>query len=239
MIQNGAATVKRFYKLVTTDKTAEGCTVLLDGRSLKTKAKKSILVPTEALAIAIAEEWQKQGEEIDPLSMPIMTLASTAIDLVEGNEATKIKEISRYAETDLICYYAEGPEDLVNRQRAAWEPLHSWSKDVLAAPLETTDSIIAVPQKKKTLERLSQEVQSMNHWQIAAMQELVSLSGSLVVALALNMGRLKADQAIEATQIEENFQAEKWGVDEEEAAAREQKSQDLRSAVNFLLLLGK
>ncbi len=231
--------MKKFYKSAETKPVEGGYGVLLDNRPLRTNAKKPLVLPTEALAEGIAEEWNVQGEKIKPETMPLMTLASTAIDLIAEDRDGKVAEISKYGETDLICYYADAPEDLVARQRAVWEPLRAWSKEALNAPLISTDSIIAVPQAEASLTNLRNKVDAMSHWQIAVMQELVSITGSLVIALALDEQHLSAEQAIEASQLEENFQAENWGEDEEEAEVRGQKSQDLHSAVNFLRLLNK
>ncbi|MDA9008644.1 ATPase [Alphaproteobacteria bacterium] len=231
--------MKKFYKSAESKPVEGGYGVFLDGRPLRTNAKKPLVLPTDALAAAIAEEWRVQDEKIKPQTMPIMTLASTAIDLIAEDRDGKVAEISKYGETDLICYYADAPKDLVKTQRSTWEPLHAWSNDELNAPLISTDSIIAVPQADASLVNLKNRVDAMSHWQIAVMQELVSITGSLVIALALDAQHLSPEQAIEASQLEENFQAENWGEDEEEAEVRGQKSQDLHSAVNFLRLLNK
>ena len=231
--------MKKFFKSTEARAVDTGFGVFLDGRPLKTRAKLDLHLPTKSLAEAIASEWDVQVETIKPETMPLMSLATTAVDLVAKDLDGKQADMVRYGETDLICYYAEAPEELVARQRAAWEPLHLWCREVLKAPLDSTNSIIAVAQPEQSLQVLEKKVVALNHWQTSGMQEIVSLTGSLVISLALFDRRLTADQAIETIQIEENYQADKWGEDEEEAEARAQKSQDLRAAVNFLLLLDK
>jgi chaperone required for assembly of F1-ATPase len=219
--------VKKFYKEATSRPVETGAAIFLDGRQLKSPAKRDLILPTEALAAQIAKEWGKQGEKILPETMPMMTLASTAVDLVVQDMGPKRAEIERYAETDLICYYADGPDELVARQRASWEPMQAWAAETLFAPLKTTSSIVHIAQAPETVAALRAELASLDHWQLSAMEELVSTTGSLVVSLAALKKHLTPEQMVEVTQIEENYQAERWGEDEEEKVARDQKSQDL------------
>lgn len=229
--------MKRFYKEAAAAPAAGGLAVLLDGRTVKTPARHPLEVPTEELAEAIAAEWNGQGEEIDPRAMPLSGLANAAIDRVAPDPATFAAGLARYGESDLLCYRAEGPQPLIDRQAAAWDPLLAWARRRFDIELLVTAGIIHKPQPAATVERLAAAVAARDAFRLAALSPLVTISGSLVIALALAEGEIALDQAWAAAMLDEAWQAEQWGVDPLAAEALENRKRDFEAAYRFLTLL--
>ncbi len=229
--------MKRFYKDVVISSDAAGHTLLLDGRSIKTPAKAVLKLPTRALAEAVATEWMMQGETIDPRSMPLTRHANTIIDRVIPQRDAVVAEIAKFGSADLICYRASGPADLVARQSEAWDPLLLWAREALGVPLIATADIHAVSQPPASLAALHDAVAAHGDWQLAALHEAVSISGSLVIGLALSRARLTAEQAWRAGQLDELFQVERWGEDSLATAARADRCVALDVAAQLFHLL--
>jgi len=209
---------KRFWKNATVAQVDGGFTVLLDGRGVKTPAKTTLVVPTEDMAVAIAAEWDAQAEKIDPMTMPVTRGANAALDKVTIQKAEVAAMLSAYGDSDLLCYRATDPAALVARQAAAWDPLIAWSADTLQAPLAVHQGVMHVRQHQATLDRFDKLVADLDVFQLAAFHDLVALSGSLVLALAVIHGRLTAAEAWTLSRIDEDWQIEQWGEDDEAQA---------------------
>ncbi|MGE5203319.1 MAG: ATP12 family chaperone protein [Acidobacteriota bacterium] len=229
--------MKRFYKHATVSESERGFGVALDGKPLRTPAKHPLTVPSRALAEAIAAEWQAQGERIDPHALPLTRLASIALDLVAPRRAAVVAEIARYAGTDLLCYRAEEPAELRARQHAAWQPLLDWATQRFDAPLGVTAGVLPVPQPAATLAAFTAAVGAYDTHRLAALHLATAALGSLVLALALVEGRLDAETAFAAAQLDETFQIERWGEDSEQMKRRANLKDDIALAARFVALL--
>ncbi|HYG85887.1 MAG TPA: ATP12 family protein [Azospirillum sp.] len=229
--------MKRFYKTVSVDGVDGGWEVRLDGRSVRSPAKAALVFRSQPLARAVAEEWETQGEEIHPLSMPMMQLASTAVDVVGKNRAAIVDGVAKYAETDLLCYRAEHPRELVERQAKAWQPLLDWATLRYDAPLHVHAGLMPKPQPEDATRALRHAVDAHDDWTLSALQSATAASGSLVVALALMEARIDAAEAFAASQVDETFQIEQWGEDPEAAKRREGLRLDIEAARRFVDLL--
>lgn len=230
--------MKRFYKDATIARSGPGWSILLDGRPVRTPARNPLDLPTQALAEAVAEEWRAQGDKVDPRAMPLTGLANAAIDRVAPDPEAFARSLALYGESDLLCYRAEGPRPLVERQAEAWDPLLAWARRRFDAEFEVTEGIVHRAQPESTLERLRRAVAARDPFALAAMSPLVTISGSLVVALALAEGGIGLDQAWKAATIDDAWQAEKWGEDDLAAAALEARRLEFEAAWRFLGLLG-
>ena len=229
--------MKRFWTLAEVAGRDGGWGVELDGKPLRTPAREPLVVPTEALARAIAEEWNKVEERIDPRSMPLTGLANAAIDCVDPDKQAFADGLARYGESDLLCYRAEGPRELQARQKAAWDELLAWGQRRFDVDFETTCGIVHVTQPDATVARLAHAVSSLDAFHLAALSPLVTMGGSLLVALAVLEGHFSAERAWEAVTIDEQWQREQWGADSEAEAALEAKRSDFFAAGQFLELL--
>lgn len=227
---------KRFYEHATAAQCEGGFSVELDGRAVKTPAGSPLVLPTNALAEAVAAEWDAQGDEIDPKSMELMPLAGTALDRVPDVREGLIEGLLRYADTDLLCYRAGHPEDLAKRQYEAWQPLLDWAADELGGRLNVTEGVIPVTQDESAHTAFKAVLDGCSNWELTALGELVGISGSLVVGLALYKGHIDVDQALKVCHVDEDHQIELWGEDFEAKASRENKAKDLRAAFTFLEL---
>jgi chaperone required for assembly of F1-ATPase len=229
--------VKRFYKAATAAPGPGGVAILLDGRPVKTPARAPLAVPTEALGHAITAEWNAQGEEIDPRAMPLTGLANAAIDRVAPDPQAFAGNLARYCENDLLCYRAETPEPLVRRQADAWDPLLAWAQRRFDVDFEVTAGVIHRPQQPLTVERLGRAVAAYGPFALAALAPLVTVSGSLLMALALAEGEIGLEQAWSAATLDETWQAEHWGNDPLAAAAHDERRRDFDAGYSFLSLL--
>lgn len=226
--------MKRFYKAVTVEDGA----ILLDRRPVKTPARAALSLPAPALAEAVAEEWRAQGDVIDPRSMPLTGLANAAIDRVAADPAGFARDLARYGESDLLCYRADGPAPLVARQAAAWDPPLAWAQARYDVHFLIATGIVHRPQPAETIRRLADAVAARDALALAGLSPLVTVSGSLVLALALAEGALGADAAWAAARVDEDWQAEQWGEDSLAVAAMEGRRRDFAAAARFLSLLG-
>src|SRR5207302_1361327 len=203
--------MKRVYKQATARAAEGGWGVALDGRPMRTPAKHELIVPSAALAEAIAAEWDAQQDEIRPATMPLTRLAATAIDRTATQRALVVVETANYAGTDLVCYRAEHPPALIARQEAAWQPLIDWAIARYDAGLAVTSGIVPQPQAPATLKAFAAAVAAQDDFSLTALHMATAACGSLVIALALLEGRLDAEAAFAASQLDETFQIEAWG----------------------------
>ncbi len=230
--------MKRFYKQAEIRAGASGHEVLLDGRSVKTPARNALLLPTAALAEVVAAEWNAQGETIDPRSMRLTGLANAAIDRVAPDPDAFAAGLARYGESDLLCYRADGPAALVERQSQSWDPILAWARRRFDVDFEVTSGIIHRAQPQATIDRLAHAAASLSPFELAALSPLVTLSGSLIVALAIAEQALDVESAWTAATIDEAWQAEQWGEDAEAAERMANRRAEFESAERFLRLLG-
>jgi chaperone required for assembly of F1-ATPase len=209
---------RRFYKEVTVKAGKLGWEILLDGRNVKTPAKKVLALPTEALAKILANEWAEQGERIDPPLMPATRLAFVTLDRMADTRAETAAEIAKYASTDLLCFRAPQPVDLALAQAAAWDPLLVWAKTDLGAELVSVAGVIPADQDPVALQAILARAASLDDWTLTALAHVTALSGSAVLGLALLEDRIDAEQAFALSTIDENYQISHWGKDEEAVA---------------------
>lgn len=215
-----------------------GWQVLLDGRSVKTPAKAPLVLPTQALAQAVAAEWQAQGADIVPTSMPLTKMANTVIDGVAPRHAAVVDAVAEWGGSDLLCYRADGPAPLLARQAAGWDPWLGWAADTLGARLSVTRGVMPVAQPAAALAALRAAVAAQDAFRLAALHDLVTIPGSLVLGLAVAAGRLAADAAFDLSRIDDDWQAEQWGVDREAAESAARKRADMAAAGRFCALCG-
>ena len=225
---------KRFYKLVGTQSADGGFVVTLDGRHLHSPSGAALLAPTLQLAEGIADEWDAQGETIDAQSMPLMRLMSTAVDRVAAARAQLVDQVAAYAATDLLCYRAEQPADLVRRQKAVWQALLDWADRTYGARLSITTGIIPVKQPEDALAALRRPVEDTSDFELTALSTATAAASSLVVGLAMLTEEIDADAAFEAAELDSSFQIERWGEDSEAAQRRERLMADFKVVERFL-----
>jgi chaperone required for assembly of F1-ATPase len=213
---------RRFYATVAVGEGEGGeWRVLLDGRRARTPGGRLLATPTRALAEMIAQEWSNQGPSIEPASMPATRLAGQVLDGGEAARAAQIAALDRYGASDLLCYFAEAPKTLVERQERVWGPLLDWAQEARGLRFERAAGIIHRPQPPATQERLTQLARDAEPFALAGLALGAALFGSVVLALALQAGRLDAAAAVDAAQLDETYQQERWGLDPEAAARRE------------------
>lgn len=230
--------LKRFYKVATAAPDGQGgFAVQLDGRPVRTPAKAHLVVPHEELAAAIAEEWQSQGEEVDPQAMALNALACTAIDIVTPHRARIVEDLMGFGGHDLLCYWTDETGELLRRQQQHWQPLLDWAAQDLEAPLQKTCGITSQAQPPESLAALQQAIEDHDDLALTGLAAAVKAAGSLVIGLALTRARLDAEQAFALSQLDELYQAERWGEDAEAAKARAALRRELDSARRFLDLL--
>ncbi len=230
--------MKRFYEQASAEKNANGLyTVTLDGRPIKTTTKQPLHLPTLALAKVIADEWQAQGDKIKPEVMPFTTLANPAIDRVMPLQETIALDIASFGGSDLVCYRAEHPESLISRQNNAWQPLVEWVQIKYGIHLKVTAGVVHVAQSEETLRKFNEIVLQLDAFQITTLHEFTNIAGSLVIALAIIEGHLSPEDGYLRSQIDESYQAEMWGADEEASERAQNRYKDFMDAHRFLTLL--
>ncbi|WP_395021867.1 ATP12 family chaperone protein [Dongia sp.] len=228
---------RRFYKEATVVADGDVWRIALDGKVVKTPARNPLGLPTRALAEAIAAEWNAQDVKVKPDTMPLMQLASTAIDRVAPDRDRIIAETAGYAATDLVCYRAEGPDELAQRQAAQWDPLIDWLRERYDVSLQKAAGVMAIPQSDQALAALSRAVAAQDDLQLTALGVMTGAAGSLAIGLAVLEGRISPEAAAEAAQLDELYQAERWGIDPEAEKRRIAQKADLIAARRFLDLL--
>jgi chaperone required for assembly of F1-ATPase len=229
---------KRFWTKAQAEACEGGFTVRLDGRAVKTPAKAALVVPTIAMAEAIAAEWDAQSGEVKPATMPVTRAANSAIDKITAQRDEVVEIIAAYGATDLLCYRALAPVALIARQAEGWDPVLDWAAEALGARLVVTAGVVHVEQPPEALARLTARVAGMTEFQLAGLHDLVAISGSLVLALAVTEGRLGEDEAWALSRIDETWQIEQWGADEEAAELEAARRVAFGEASRFYALCG-
>lgn len=229
--------MKRFWAKADVVEHESGWSVELDGKPLRTPAREPLKVPTRALAEAIAEEWDNVDGEIDPRAMPLTGLANAAVDRVQPDKASFAAGLARYAEADLACYRAEGPQGLIDRQTKEWDALLAWGQRRFDVDFRTTGGIVHVAQPPATIDRLTHAVSMLDPFRLAGLSPLITIGGSLLAALGVLEGAFTAEQAWNAVSVDDRWQLEQWGSDAEAEAALEARRRDFLAAARFLELL--
>lgn len=223
--------MKRFWREVSVTPDRR---VALDGRLVRTPGRAPLLLPTPALAEAVATEWRDVGDTLDPRAMPLTRLANAAIDRIGPDRTNFAAGLARYGDSDLICYRADSPAELAQRQAAVWDPVLAWVRGRYDVHLQPVIGVIHHPQPPAAVERLGEAVAALDAWRLAGLSPLVTLTGSLLLALALLEGALEADRAWAAAHVDEDWQSEQWGEDPLAADRRAHRRREFDAAVLFL-----
>ena len=229
--------MKRFWKAAEIVDAGDGFGIALDGRAMKTPARAELIVPTPALAEAIAAEWNECGDTIDPRAMPLTGLANAAIDRIAPDKDNFAAGVANYAEGDLTCYRAEGPATLVTRQAESWDVLLAWARRRYDVDFACVSGVMHVPQPEETVRKLGHAVATLDAFRLAGLSPLVTIGGSLVAGLAVLEAMMPAEDAWEAVSLDDRWQLEQWGDDPEARAALDARRRDFLSAARFLSLL--
>jgi chaperone required for assembly of F1-ATPase len=225
---------RRFYKAATAGARGDTYAVFLDGRPAKTPGRHGLAVPQQAVAEALAAEWDAQGEHIDPRTMPLTRLVNAAIDQVTGEMAAVRAEIVRYAGSDLVCYRAAGPRALGERQAAAWDPLVLWAREALGARFVLAEGVIHVAQDRAALAAIERAVEPFDPLRLAALSTATTLTGSALLALGVAHRVLSAEEAWNASLVDEDWEMRQWGQDEEALAVRASRWREMEAAAFIL-----
>lgn len=229
--------MKRFWKEVATVEIDDGYAVELDGRRLKTPARADLVGPNQELAEAIADEWRDCAETVDPRAMPLTGLANAAIDRVAAAKDRFAADLAAYGESDLTCYRADGPDALVAQQAQHWDALIDWARRRYDIVFATATGIMHVAQPEATVKRLAHEVAALDAFRLAGLSPLVTVGGSLIAALAVLEKAMSADTAWEAVSLDDRWQIEQWGADDEAVTTLANRRRDFLAAARFLELL--
>lgn len=229
--------MKRFWNTAEVVDADGGYAIALDGRRVKTPARADLVVPSRALADAFAVEWNECGDRIDPRAMPLTGLANAAIDRIATDRQNYAAGLASYGESDLVCYRAEGPELLVQRQAESWDALIAWARRRYDVDFICQTGVMHVAQPEETVRKLAHAVAALDSFQLAGLSPLVTIGGSLVAALAVLEEMLPAEAAWEAVSLDDRWQLEQWGDDPEARAALDARRRDFLAAARFLELL--
>lgn len=231
---DAAPLVRRFYQ----DAAAgPDLAIRLDGKPVKTPGRRDLILPNARLAEAIAEEWQAQEAKVDPRAMPLTGLANAAIDRVAPDPAAFAAGLVQYGESDLLYYRVDEPAALAARQAELWDPILAWAQQRYDAVFELATGIVHMPQPPETVARLAEAVAARSPFALAGLSPLVTISGSLLIALALAEGEISLGRAWTAATLDEAWQAGQWGEDADAAAALAARRRDFEAASRFLSLL--
>ncbi|HEY0622546.1 ATP12 family chaperone protein [Sphingomonas sp.] len=229
--------MKRFWKDAAAVPVEGGHDIHLDGKPVRTPGRVPLTLPSPALAEAVADEWRNVGETIDPRAMPLTGLANAAIDRVAPDPAAFAAGLAKYGESDLLCYRADHPLELRLRQQAAWDPLLDWARTRYGIDPVTTTGVMHRPQSDDTIVKLADAAVALSPFRLAALSPLVTVTGSLIAALALLEGAATPEDVWSAANLDEDWQAEHWGEDELARKARAARRADFDAGARFLSLL--
>ena len=229
---------KRFYADAAVAATAEGFAVHLDGKPVRTPGRALLALPSEAAAALVAAEFSAQGETIDPVSMPVLRLVNTALDGVAADTQAVLEDVMRFSASDLVCYRAGEPEALVARQAQAWDPVLDWARAALGARFFLAEGVMHVEQPRESVGAVGLWLRQRDEpLRLAALHVMTTLTGSALIALAVEAGGLAPDEAWAAAHVDEDWNAELWGEDAEAAARRQARRRDFDAAVALLRAL--
>ena len=226
---------KRFFKSITLRDEPGGIAVLLDGRPVRTPGRRPLAVPSQAVAEEVAAEWERQGEVIDPRTMPMTRLVNTVIEAIVDDPAPVREDVARFVESDLLFYRASGPERLVERQRQLWDPVLDWARDSFGARFVLAEGVMYVPQPEASLNAFRDRLAAdEDPFRVAALHQATTLTGSALLALALAEGRLAVDEVWALAHVDEDWNIEQWGADEEAMERRAARFDEMRVAAVIL-----
>ncbi len=228
--------MKRFYESVEAVPANDGWTVSLDGKSIKTSAKQTLLLPTIALAQGVVQEWQVQDDEIEPLLMPLTRFANAALDRTSTMRIDVIGQVCAYGESDMLCYRVDEPADLAERQVAEWQPQLDWLSRAYGVELQVTARIVLVQQSASALAAVKNAVKSFDDFRLTGLHAVTTACGSIALGLALADGHISADEALKLATLEELYQMEAWGEDLETIRRHDELRQEITSASQFMTL---
>lgn len=228
--------MKRFYKDVSVSEKNKMFMVLLDGKTIKTPQKSLCLMPTKAMALAVAKEWDDQKEDIAPFSMPITKLMNTTIDRIAARRSEIIDELVGFAGSDQVCYRAEDPQDLVALQCKVWDPLLDRIKTLHEIELTQTSGIIFQEQDPEQILKIRALIENIEDFPLMAFYGMTTVCGSITIGINLFEGHISMKDAWDAGHLDENYQVSKWGSDYEAEDRRDNLKTELENSVRFLSL---
>ena len=224
---------KRFYKEAGVADIEGGFAVTLDGKPIRTPSGRQVVIPSRALADNVAAEWAAQGDTIDPVTMPLTRIANSVVEGVVDRVELVSDDLAKYFESDLLFYRAGHPEGLVAREAAHWDPVLFWAAQTLGAHFILSEGVMHVKQPDEAV-KAARAALPGDPWSVAALHMVTTLTGSALLALALDQGARDADQVWAAAHVDEDWNVEQWGVDEEAAARRAARLKDFQAAVTVL-----
>jgi chaperone required for assembly of F1-ATPase len=224
---------KRFYDKTSVDGTEGAFGILLDGKPVKTPARRMLAAPSRALAQAIADEWDVQKDVIDPGKMPLTRLANSIIDGVVDAPGPVAEEIEKYLGSDMLFYRADGPEGLTRAQETHWDPVVAWARDELGARFILAEGVVFTPQPAEAIKAACEAI-PRHPWALGAAHAVTTLTGSALLALALAAGRLETDAAWAAAHVDEDWNLASWGRDEAALARRAARFEEMQAASRVL-----
>lgn len=227
---------RRFYKAVTVEPREGGYAVLLDGRPVKTPARRTLAAPSAALAQALADEWEAQQEVVDPAAMPLTRLANSIIDGVADKPDAVKAEVAKFLGSDLVCYRAGSPDGLVERQAQHWDPLVAWARDALGARFVLGEGVMFVTQPEAAIAAAARAIPD-EPWRVGAVNAITTLTGSALIALAMVQGELSSSDAWAAAHVDEDWNMHQWGRDEQALERRAAREAEMQAAAKVLRLL--
>ena len=227
---------RRFWKNVHVVSSEAGYFIKLDDKILKTPAKRQMMLPTETLAKKVASEWGQQVEEIDPTTMPFTKAANAALDKVSEQFEEVSSLLGEYGDTDLLYYRADSPPELQKRQKTGWDPIVKWAENTFKVQINCGTGIVYIPQNEKLFSEIRKKISSLNIFELTAFYDMVSITGSLILGLAIINGRLSAEEAYQLSRIDEQWQLEQWGEDEEAQVASNVKNAAILHSEEFFAL---
>lgn len=230
---------KRFYSAVSVEEDAGAFAVRLDGKPVRTPGRAVLALPTAAAAQLVADEFDAQAEVINPVSMPVLRLVNTAIDGVAADPQAVIEDVLRFAASDLLCYRADSPEGLVARQNAAWDPVIDWARTKLGARFNLAQGVIHVEQPREAIAAVGLHLNRRPEaLRLAAIHGMTSLTGSALLALAVDAGEMSVEEAWAAGHVDEDWQIDHWGQDSEAVARRAFRKRDMLAAAMLIEAIG-
>lgn len=228
---------KRFYETVEVSDTGQGWAITLDDKPVMTPGKSKLVLPSQELAQAIRREWADQKEHIDPKVMPLTKLCNTAIDMITGKEQAVIDDIAKFSASDLICYRAQEPQELVMKQSSQWDPVLDWAAVALGTRFTITKGITHVQQPEQAITRIKDTLKPHSPFSLAALHTMTTLTGSALLVLAHVAGRFDAQTCWQLCHIDEDFQISRWGQDEDAKDLRAYKWLEMQATSGFFSLV--
>jgi chaperone required for assembly of F1-ATPase len=226
---------KRFYKTASVEQHDGAHRILLDGKPVKTPARRVLAAPTAALAQELAKEWDAQTDVINPANMPLTRLANSIIDGVADAPEPVADEIAKYLGSDLVFYRADGPDGLIGAQQKHWDPVVAWARDDLGARFILAEGVMFAPQPDGAIAAARRAI-PQNPWTLGATHSVMTLTGSALLALALASGKLHVDSAWAAAHVDEDWNLATWGQDEAAVARRAARFEEMQAAARVLAL---